>query len=96
MSTWSLQEPLRFYDRSEGAVVCYGIDSGDTHLLSETAVQLLQALESGAQQEVELHQRLAGLATLSTPGENPAPDAHLDVIQQLLSDLAGVGLVASS
>ncbi len=93
MSTWSLQEPLRFYDRSEGAVVCYGIDSGDTHLLSTTAAQLLQALESGARQENVLHQMLTDLVA---PGQTPVPDTRLEVIQQLLSDLAAVGLVASS
>ncbi|WP_116364746.1 hypothetical protein [Parahaliea mediterranea] len=47
MPLWELTGPLQFYDRSEGVVVCYHADSGDTHLISADAQQLLLQLRDG-------------------------------------------------
>ncbi|MBA6412719.1 HPr-rel-A system PqqD family peptide chaperone [Parahaliea sp. F7430] len=51
---WRLTGPARFYDRSESAFVYYQVDSGDTHLLSETVFPILKALAEKQRSTTEL------------------------------------------
>lgn len=88
MSVWRLAGPVRFYDRGEGPVVCYAIDSGDTHLINPLASRLLGALASAAEATMAEPQLLATLSA-GSPGEA----LSLSELQSLLSDLAAADLV---
>ncbi|MFT4615630.1 MAG: hypothetical protein ACI9NT_002788 [Bacteroidia bacterium] len=45
---WRLASRGLFYDASEGSVVYYDCDSGDTHLLSEFAACILRQFDNNA------------------------------------------------
>ncbi len=91
MVVWDTRNTLHFYDRDEGAVVCYCLESGDTHLISAQAAQVLLTLqveESGSASAEALIARLgpdSGAEIVVTPAE----------LDKLLAELARVGLVVS-
>ncbi|MFV0275785.1 MAG: hypothetical protein ACK5HY_01180 [Parahaliea sp.] len=84
MSLWELSGLTRFYDRREGLVVCYCLESGDTHLISMEAYAILSALVPGPVEEATLRRRLLG--------EVPREDDRV-VLAALLRDLSEVDLV---
>ncbi len=88
MSSWSTREPLRFYDRNEGGVVCYGVDSGDTHLVSAAAASILRSLQDEAEPVAD-----DSLIIVLSSDDQVALDS--EQVRSLLVDLAGAGLVVS-
>lgn len=85
MASWALSGPIKFYDRSEGLVVCYRPDSGDTHLVNAEAAEVLRMLGRHPLDETRLWEALSldGVAVESE-------------LRQLLADLARVELVYAS
>ena len=65
---------MRHY-RWDDEFVLFNTLSGDTHLLGVPAMQLLQALASGARSEAEL----AAALTESFPGDTTVPEILADL-----------------
>jgi len=92
MNTWSSASRERFLVRSwsgeEG--VAYDMLSGDTHLLTPLALELLQRLEPDVP-------RSAGalLDSLADIIEDDGPESALAVIEQSLESMRRVGLVVA-
>lgn len=84
---WCLTSPGKFYDRGEGVVVYFHPASGDTHLFTDFAVDLLRKLAAGP----------ADLAILSEPYFDPAGEVSIeeyrDAIEAVLEQLAQLDLV---
>ncbi len=59
---WQVSTVGKFYDESEGTVVYFDPQSGDTHLLTDFAAQIVRELSESAKTTAELEKRLATMA----------------------------------
>jgi PqqD family protein of HPr-rel-A system len=95
--TWRLAPGQRLQYRCwDGECVVYNDLSGDTHVLGEFAIALLEELQAGAQPAAQL----AGLFDLdldTDPGAPAAPPASPsdELITAVLAELAALQLVES-
>ena len=86
--TWRIAPGQTLRHRNwQGEVVLYNDLSGDTHLLDESALHLLQALRSGPAVEPEL---AAGVRTAFDGEVGEVADAS---VAQLLAELEALALV---
>jgi len=84
---WRLTSPGKFYDRDEAVVVYFHPASGDTHLLTGFASELLKRLHDSP---VELRSLVDAFPDLE--GDIPE-DERLDAVEATLDQLAELDLV---
>ena len=59
---WQVSTAGKFYDENEGTVVYFDPQSGDTHLLTDFAAQIVRELSESPKTTAELEQQLATMA----------------------------------
>ncbi|MCR9105116.1 MAG: HPr-rel-A system PqqD family peptide chaperone [Gammaproteobacteria bacterium] len=84
---WRVSTAGKFYDENEGSVVYFDPASGDTHLLTDFAAQIVRELSGAAKTSRELEDSLADMT-------DTADQAQLrEAIATVIGELVELGVV---